>query len=328
MANGQRQQQRRNGRNRNRRRYFPSAKTQVVNANRVTSRIVNRISNVSLNAAGPNGGTRGYATVLNPLSAFAGSESLAAQYDQFRIRHISIYARPDTANSSNFTAGQFNALYTAVNTTTVSSYVDYDTFAAPTESTFLGRDSMKIRSLPGGKFTLVANYSPRVRMSDAVNNLPALVPPTTSWISTEFADLDWLGLALRLTCDGGAWGVDANNCLRVQLFIKATVDFRGMTKPNDTLAVPQVNDPSIIQGETIHPSVPAPTYDLSVTMDELRIRLLTGVYVPLVDLGISFGNIGHTVTADQTVGMKFRHETTNYEIVLGDDTTAHATAYV
>lgn len=227
--------------------YSPTAKTTVVNANRITSRVVNRISNVSLNTTGPNGGTRGYATVLNPLSAFAGSDSLTSQYDQFRIRNISVYARPDTANASNFTAGQFNALYSAVNTTTISSYIDYDTFASPTEATFLGRDSMKIRSLPGGKFTLVANYSPRVRMSDAVNNLPALVPPTTSWISTEFADLDWLGLALRTTCDGAAWGVDANNCLRIQLFIKATVDFRGMSKPADSVSLPQINDPTILQ---------------------------------------------------------------------------------
>jgi hypothetical protein len=119
----------------------------------------------------------------------------------------------------------------------MSTYIDYDSATAPTEQDFLGRDQMKIRSLNGGEFKLIANYTPRCRLSDATNDLPALVPNARStWINTAYEDLDWLGCALRITTDNIAWGQDSNNCFKVQLFIKAKVSFRGMKKDVTTLA--------------------------------------------------------------------------------------------
>lgn len=229
---------RRNGR-------YPSSKTRVQNASRQTVRTLNRITNFSLNADNPNGGTRGYATVLNPLSAFAGADSLTNQYEQFRITRVSVYARPDTTNQNGIpAAGRVPALQTAQNNVTVSTYVDYDSFSTPAEADFLGRDGMKIRSLPGGAFRLIASYSPKCRLSDATNNLPALVP-NAPWINTAYADLDWLGLAIRSTQDSPFWGTASTNALKVQLFIKATVRFRGLKKPTGTVAL----QPALIQYE-------------------------------------------------------------------------------
>lgn len=212
--------------------YTPSGKTRVQNASRRTVRTLNRVTNFQVSEVNPNGGRRQYTTVLNPLSSFAGASSLAAQHEQFRIDKISVYARVDTTNANSLPAGaRISALYSAVNNTTMASYIDYDSFTAPTEEDFLGRDQMKIRSLTGGEFKLVANYVPRVRLSDATNSLPALVPhqPNT-WINTAYEDLDWLGLALRTTSDSTSWGGDASNSLKIQLFIKARVSFRGMKK--------------------------------------------------------------------------------------------------
>jgi hypothetical protein len=206
-------------------------------ANRTTTRVLNRITNEALLTNGPNGGTVLYATLLNPLSSFQGYDSLVNQYDQYQITNFEVYARPDTVNQVNLNAiNRFAAIYTAANNTTVSTYVDYDSYSAPNEQQFLGRDALKIRSLAGGTYRLIAKYRPRVRFSDSVNNLPALVT-NNQWVNSEFADLDWLGLAMRFTSDSGLWGNDATNCLKVQLFIKATVRFRGLKKPSSTVAL-------------------------------------------------------------------------------------------
>jgi hypothetical protein len=207
---------------------------------------------------GPNGGSKAFATVLNPLTSFAGSSSLLAQYEQFRIRGIKVYARSDSTNLGGVNPGaRFLAAYQLAEFSTIATYIDYDSFSAPTESDFLGRDAMKIRSLRPGQFNLIAAYVPRVRLSDVANNLPALVPQNNStWISCSFADLDWLGLNLRITQDCPFWGLDAGNCARAQLFIKADVEFRGLKKDvglqfsaqNSTTA-----DPTILT-ETSYPS--------------------------------------------------------------------------
>lgn len=215
-----------------------NAKRTAQDANRTTTRTLNRITNESLTTIGPNGGTILYATLTNPLNAFQGYESLANQYDQYQIVNFQVYARPDTANQTGLNAiNRFPAIYTAANNTTVSTYVDYDSFSAPNEQDFLGRDALKIRCLSGGNYKLIATYKPRVRFSDgSVNQLPALVT-TNQWVNSQYTDLQWLGLAMRFTSDSGLWGSDASNCLKVQLFVKATVRFRGLKKPNSNVAL-------------------------------------------------------------------------------------------
>lgn len=209
-----------------------TAKTTTQNASRLTTRTFNRITNVEVTESNPNGGRRAYGTILNPLSAFAGAASLAAQHEQFRIENIAVYARVDTSNANSLAAGsRISALYSAVNNSTIATYIDYDSFSTPDEAGFLGRDQMKIRSLTGGAFRLIGKYIPRCRLSDTVNSLPAMVPNAhTTWINTTFLDLDWLGMAFRVTSDNASWGGASNNCIKVQYFIKAKVSFRGMKK--------------------------------------------------------------------------------------------------
>jgi hypothetical protein len=170
-----------------------------------------------------------------------------------------VYARTDSTNiGAVLPQGRFLALYGLAEYATIASFVDYDSFTAPTEASFLGRDAMKIRSLSPGEFRLVANYSPRCRLSDATNNLPALVPhQQTTWISTDFADLDWLGLNIRCTQDSPYWGIDANNSAKVQLFIKASVSFRGLKKePSSLSAVGNTAvDPTVLTLTSYPPNV-------------------------------------------------------------------------
>jgi hypothetical protein len=155
---------------------------------------------------------------------------LLAQHEQFRIEEMSVYARVDTSNANSLAAGaRISALYSAVNNSTISTFVDYDSFATADEASFLGRDQMKIRALTGGEFKLIGKYTPRCRLSDTTNSLPAYVPSaTTTWINTSYPDLEWLGLNYRITSDSASWGGDSNNCLKVA--------FRGMKKDVGSLA--------------------------------------------------------------------------------------------
>lgn len=259
----------RQNRNNNRNSRPASAKVTRQDATRQTTRTLNRITNISLNTIGPNGGTVSYSTVLNPLSAFAGANTLLDQYEQFRIDNIRVYARTDSSNVLGVNpVGRLLATYSLAEFSTIATFVDYDSFTAPTESSFLGRDAMKIRSLSPGTFRLIGNYSPRCRLSDASNDLPALVPhQSTTWISTDFADLDWLGLNIRCTQDSPIWGTDSNNCAKVQLFIKASVKFRGLKKDQSNLIVaPVAIDPTILTQTTYPPSIKS-----SVDLQQLAI---------------------------------------------------------
>jgi len=248
-------------RNVTRRRRVPqrprSAKATAQDATRQTTRTLNRITNINLAAIGPNGGTVQYATVLNPLSAFAGSSTLIGQYEQFRISNVRVYARTDCSNQLGLPPlSRLLATYSLAEYATIATFVDYDSFAAPTEASFLGRDAMKIRALKPGTFTLCANYAPRCRLSDATNSLPALVPhASTTWISTEYSDLDWLGLNLRCTQDSPFWGTDSNDCAKVQLFIKASVEFRGLKKDQGLVLSLPNNDPTILTLTSYPPAI-------------------------------------------------------------------------
>merc|ERR1712167_314443 len=98
MRRGNNNNRRRQNTNQRNNRNGPNAKRTQQDATRTTTRTLNRITNLNLSSVGPNGGTVTYATVLNPLSAFAGSASLLEQYEQFRIQKIAVYARADSAN--------------------------------------------------------------------------------------------------------------------------------------------------------------------------------------------------------------------------------------
>jgi len=258
--------QNRQPRRRNRQRPA-SAKVTQQDATRQTTRTLNRITNVNLSAISPNGGTVAYATLLNPLSAFAGSSTLIQQYEQFRISRIRVYARTDCANMLALNPlGRLLATYSLAEYSTIASFVDYDSFAAPTEQSFLGRDAMKIRSIRPGNFTLVASYAPRCRLSDATNSLPALVPhATTTWISTDYSDLDWLGLNLRCTQDSPLWGTATNDCAKVQLFVKADVMFRGLKKDQTFAVALPTLDPTIL---TLTSYAPAIKYSGDIPSDD------------------------------------------------------------
>merc|ERR1711964_407237 len=100
-----------------------SAKVTQQDATRQTTRTLNRITNVNLSAISPNGGTVQYATVLNPLSAFAGSSTLVQQYEQFRITRIRVYARTDASNVLALNPqGRFLAAYSLAEFSTIATF--------------------------------------------------------------------------------------------------------------------------------------------------------------------------------------------------------------
>lgn len=202
-----------------------------LDANRTVKRTFNSITTLNLSSVNPNGGTERYFNLAYSLSEFPGSENTVKAYEQYRFEKIEIWMRTSLQNVAGLTGqAKYSGMYSAVNSTRVDSFIDYDTDAPPTNSAQItSRDQLSSIALQTSRWTKVAAYVPRARLSDASNSLPALVlPNASSWISTQFDDIEWLGLRGGLYSDGDQWGTSSSTSLKIEVFCKVAVACRGL----------------------------------------------------------------------------------------------------
>jgi len=200
-------------------------------ANRVVKRTFNSITNLLLTTPNPNGGTTRYFNLAFSLSEFPGSENTVKAYEQYKFEKIEIWMRTSLQNVAGLTGqAKYSGMYSAVNSTRVDSFIDYDTDAPPsTGSEITSRDQVSSIALQTSRWTKVATYVPRARLSDAANSVPALVlPNSASWISTQYDNIEWLGLRGALYSDGDQWGTTSSTSLKVEVFCKTSVACRGL----------------------------------------------------------------------------------------------------
>lgn len=217
-----------NARNRaprnNRRRPNVPARSPATGPGTVVQRTANRIGRVSLTQTNPNGGTILFSTLAFQLADLQGSDTLVNSYEQYRVRKIDVFMKPDITKADGLaSADRLVAIQSALNTTTIYSYVDYDTLSVPTEQTILGRDSLKIRALDPHAFRKIASFTPRTKNGDT-----GVVYPASTWYSTENANLRFLGLAFRATQDSSLWGTTASDAAAVTISYKYHLEFRGL----------------------------------------------------------------------------------------------------
>lgn len=190
----------------------------------VITRKCNRIGKLSLNQSNPNGGTITFNTIGFQLQDIQGSDTLKDSYEQYRVRRIDVFMKPDVSNVSNLTtANQLVAMQVALQTMTVYSYIDYDTSSLPTEQTMLGRDQLRIKALDPHNFRLIASFTPRTK-----DNTTGVVYPANTWYSTDNDAIKFLGLAIRAAQDSDFWGTTLSTTAGVAVSYKYTLEFRGM----------------------------------------------------------------------------------------------------
>lgn len=192
---------------------------------KTATRLLNKLSTLSLTETNVNGGTRRYTAISPTLNEFYAAGATKLMYEQFRVKNIQIFCRPNTSNiNAVASTDRILAIIGANTSTTVASYVDYDTLTAPDERKILARDDLKIRVLDPTRFTKVADFRPRVYYTSTKT-----VWPLDTWFScTDAGDVEWTGWQARIAQDSPLWGTSSSSSARISLYIVMAVEFKGL----------------------------------------------------------------------------------------------------
>lgn len=140
---------------------------------------------------------------------------------------------------------------------------------------------------------LLARFRPQCRINTTAS-LPILPNQFQYYPINDFQTHTWKGATI--TCLIPEPNLSVNE-LQITLVAEVDVEFRG-----------RITTPIIFNNSTINQSPQPITYDLRESQDVLRNSLLTGAYFPLTAWPINIGNIGHTVTAAEIIGLTFRRQ--------------------
>jgi hypothetical protein len=149
---------------------------------------------------------------------------------------------------------------------------------------------------------LLARYRPQCRVNTTAS-LPIL-PNQLQFYPIGDADTHiWKGATITCMIPEPNLAV---NSLKITLVAEVDVEFRG-----------RITQPIIFTSDTINQGTEV-SYDLRESQDDLRTKLLTGVYQPLSAWPINIGNIGTSVTESEILGLTFRRQSdmVKFEIKL------------
>lgn len=195
----------------------------------VITRNLHRLANVNLSTSNPNGGTEHFFQLGAALDEFEAHSQLVEQYEQYKITNIKIWARPNAQNVGNIAdpISQIGACFALKNYSVAETFIDYDSQIAPSQSEILRRDKVSVIKLDHDGWKQLASFTPKVRFDTETNALPALVT-SNDWLSTNYPELNHIGLRGVLKQDSGFWGSTSTTSARVTFYITLTVQFRGL----------------------------------------------------------------------------------------------------
>merc|ERR1711970_832330 len=195
----------------------------------VVTRSLHRMATVNLSTANPNGGTEIFFSFGTTLDSYDAYEQLCAQYEQYRIKNIKMWVRPNAQNLAGLTDAidRIGASYALTNYSTCESFIDYDTQIAPSQNEIYRRDKVQITKLDGAGWHQIASFTPKVRFDSTTISLPALVT-SNDWLSTAYPELRHLGVRGVFKQDSDFWGTTASTAARMSVYYTATVEFRGL----------------------------------------------------------------------------------------------------
>jgi hypothetical protein len=153
---------------------------------------------------------------------------------------------------------------------------------------------------------LLCDYRPQCRVNTTAS-LPVLPNRLQYFPVTDHTTHVWKGCTT--TCLIPDPSIQANS-LAITLIAEVDVEFRG-----------RISSQIVFSNNSINQAIESVPYDLEETQDELRTKLLTGVYQPLSAWPINIGNIGTSVTASEIIGLTFRRQSdmVKFEIMMYAD---------
>ena len=205
-------------------------RTQAMEPTSIVKRRLHRIAVVGLTVPNNNGGTEAGLALNTSLGEFNAATQLVQQYEQYRMTNLRIWIRPNAQNLGGLAGpvDKFAACYALNNYSVAEVFLDFDTAVVPTVQETIRRDKLNnIRVNPDG-WTKLASFKPRAKLDTNTNSLPAVVFPNSEWLSTEFADITYLGLRGQLKQDSDFWGINTADCARFTVYYTADFEFRGL----------------------------------------------------------------------------------------------------
>ena len=221
----------------------------------------------------------GNASPLKPLlTAYSGF------YEQYRIRQVKIRAQVGKGFTND---RRIQAL--------IGARVDVD--KQPQNVTIQNvqmvnaSENAVIKTFTERGNVLVASYRPQCRVNTTAS-LPILPNRLQFYPIGDHDTHIWKGCTT--TCMLPEPTI-APNSLAITLIAEVDVEFRG-----------RISNQIVFSNNTINQGQETVPYDLEESQSELKTKLLNGTYQPLSAWPINIGNIGHSITANEIIGLTFR----------------------
>lgn len=256
MVNRRNQNQGRNGtgKRNNRRAKHPSQVSR--RADNMVTRTFRAVGRIFFQEEGPPGvgGVQGAFAYTAPISSYTGYEFIENNFEQYRVRSVEVLMKPSAnalnngavpANVSEAFAYQ-NSVYSAMNSTYVQSFIDYDTGVNPTFTECQQRPTLKVNSLSPNNWTKIARFSPKTLSNQSASGTgPSNTFNSAVWMTTNNLGTELFGV--RGVCSNTSPVFDTqDNVLCVDVRLAVVVEMKGTKNSNATSAsVAVIGDPII-----------------------------------------------------------------------------------
>lgn len=225
------------------------------NNNQITTRTFRATSQIfcqSINASSP--GVQGGFAYTASVDQYQGHEFIEQNFEQYKVTAVEILMRPSAAtlnNGNQPTTTQEaiayqNSVYSAMNSTSILSFIDHDTSVRPTFVECEQRPNLKVNALRPNNWTKIARFSPKTLSNASASGTgPSNTFNSSIWMTTENLGTELFGL--RGLAYNTAPVFDAqDNVLSVDVRLSIVVQMKGPKNSTASTAnvarIPQSRD--------------------------------------------------------------------------------------
>lgn len=213
------------------------------NNNQQSSRKFRAISQIFFQEDAPVGttGVQGGFAFTSTLSAYQGSEFVSNNFEEYKISNVEVLMKPSggvltTPTNTQEAILYQNSIYSAMNSTYVQSFIDYDTNVNPTFTECQQRPNLKVRALQPNNWTKIASYTPRSVSNQSASGSGPSTMFQNQWMSTNNLGVELFGV--RGLCSNTAPVFDTqDNVMSVDVRLTITVHMKGPKNSTATSAL-------------------------------------------------------------------------------------------
>lgn len=170
-----------------------------------------------------------------PIGQYRGSTFISQCFDQYRVRRVTLLMRPSarTLNGGSSPTTPLDtikfqsSLYSLMNGTQVWSFIDYDTAVAASIEQCLQRPNLKMQSLQGSAWTMIAKFAPKTLSNQSGSGpAPNINFNSTTWLDTTNLAVNQYGVRGIIRNASPVFDTQ-DNVAKVEIMAIAEVEMRG-----------------------------------------------------------------------------------------------------